>query len=138
VKVLDDSSKSSVEAGQGFVDSSLAGKIESSHESPFVRRGFVVRAGVVVTHGVSPSLIYPLIGFICKKKERKSRDFPRKTAISRHSQSTILLPKVQFERPVKRLSKPFFPVFQGFNRGQFQPCFLVFTVRSAEGRKRFG
>jgi len=43
--------------------------------------------------------------------------------------------KVQFERLVKRLSTPFFPVFQGFNPIQFQPCFPVFTVRSAEGRK---
>jgi hypothetical protein len=43
--------------------------------------------------------------------------------------------KVQFERPVKRLSKPFFSVFHRFNPGQFQPSFSVFTVRSAEGRK---
>src|SRR5256885_15056992 len=44
--------------------------------------------------------------------------------------------EVTFERPVKGLSRPFFPVFQGFNRGQFQPCFLVPDVRSAEGRNR--
>ena len=43
--------------------------------------------------------------------------------------------KVQFERPVKRLSRPFFLVFQNSNRSQFQPCFPVFAVRSAEGRK---
>src|SRR5689334_1166086 len=42
--------------------------------------------------------------------------------------------KVQFERPVKRLLKPFFYVFQQSNLAQFQPCFLVLTVRSAEGR----
>jgi hypothetical protein len=41
----------------------------------------------------------------------------------------------QFERPVKSLSPPHLYVFQGFNRGQFPACFLVFTVRSAEGRK---
>jgi len=51
--------------------------------------------------------------------------------------------KPQFERPVQSLSTSLFPVFQGSNRGQFQPCFSVFTVRSAEGRKpletrRFG
>ena len=43
--------------------------------------------------------------------------------------------KVQFERPVKRLSRPFFLVSESSNRGQFQPCFSLFTVRSAEGRK---
>jgi len=43
--------------------------------------------------------------------------------------------KVQFERPVKRLSTTFFPVFQVVNSFQFQPCFPVFTVRSAEGYK---
>jgi len=43
--------------------------------------------------------------------------------------------KVQFERPVKRLSKPFFYVFQQSNPTQFQPSFRALTVRSAEGRK---
>src|SRR5438270_10864661 len=43
--------------------------------------------------------------------------------------------KPQFDRAVTERSKPFSCVFQGFNRGQFQPCFLVFTVRSAAGRK---
>jgi len=42
--------------------------------------------------------------------------------------------KPQFDRAVTERSKPFFPVFQGFNQAQFQPCFPVFTVRSAEGR----
>ncbi len=45
--------------------------------------------------------------------------------------------KVQFERPVKRLSKPLFSVFPGSNPAQFWPSFSVFTVRSAEGRKPF-
>ena len=50
--------------------------------------------------------------------------------------SVLLKTKVkpQFDRAVTEQSKPFFPVFQGFNRGQFQSCFPVFTVRSAEGR----
>jgi hypothetical protein len=43
--------------------------------------------------------------------------------------------KPQFDRTVTERSKPFFTVFQGSNHGQFQPCFPVFTVRSAEGRK---
>jgi hypothetical protein len=42
--------------------------------------------------------------------------------------------KLQFERPVESLSTPLFSAFQGSNRGQFQPCFLVQGVRSAEGR----
>jgi hypothetical protein len=42
--------------------------------------------------------------------------------------------KVQFDRAVTERSKAIFPIFQGSNRGQFQPCFCVFTVRSAEGR----
>jgi hypothetical protein len=45
--------------------------------------------------------------------------------------------KPQFEKPVKRLSMPFFSVFQRSNLAQFQPSFSVFTVRSAEGRKPF-
>jgi hypothetical protein len=44
--------------------------------------------------------------------------------------------KPQFERPVESLSTPLFSVFQGSNRGQFRPCFLVQGVRSAEGRGR--
>jgi hypothetical protein len=43
--------------------------------------------------------------------------------------------EVQFDKTVIRLSKPFFPVFHGFNLAQFQPCFFVFAVQSAEGRK---
>jgi hypothetical protein len=42
--------------------------------------------------------------------------------------------KVQFDRAVTDRSKPFFPVFQDFYPAQFQPCFSVFAVRSAEGR----
>jgi hypothetical protein len=42
--------------------------------------------------------------------------------------------KVPFDRPVTERSKRFSPVFQGSNRGQFQPCFRFFSVRSAEGR----
>jgi len=45
--------------------------------------------------------------------------------------------KVQFDRAVTERSKAIFPVFQGFSRGQFQPSFSAFTVRSAEGRKPF-
>src|ERR1044071_1382804 len=41
----------------------------------------------------------------------------------------------QFDKTVKRLSKPFFYVFQQSNPTQFQPSFSVLTVRSAEGRK---
>jgi hypothetical protein len=41
----------------------------------------------------------------------------------------------QFDKTVKRLSKPLFHVFQQSNPAQFQPVFSVFTVRSAEGRK---
>jgi hypothetical protein len=33
--------------------------------------------------------------------------------------------EVQFDRTVTERSKPFFPVFQGSNRGRFWPCFLV-------------
>jgi hypothetical protein len=46
--------------------------------------------------------------------------------------------KPQFDRAVDRTVEAFFSVFQGFNRGQFRRCFLVSTVRSAEGRKRKG
>jgi hypothetical protein len=46
--------------------------------------------------------------------------------------------EVQFDRAVTERSKPFLPVFQGSNCGQFQPCFLVFTVRSAEGHNLDG
>jgi hypothetical protein len=42
--------------------------------------------------------------------------------------------KPQFDRAVDRTVEVFFPAFQGFNQAQFQPCFLVFAVRSAEGR----
>jgi hypothetical protein len=42
---------------------------------------------------------------------------------------------VQFDRAVDRTVEAFFPVFHGFNRFQFRPCFSVLTVRSAEGRK---
>jgi len=42
--------------------------------------------------------------------------------------------KPQFDRAVTERSKPFFSIFQGFNPVQFQPCFSVFAVRSAEGR----
>jgi hypothetical protein len=44
--------------------------------------------------------------------------------------------KVPFDRPVTERSKRFSPVFQGSNRGQFQPCFRFFSVRSAEGRNQ--
>jgi hypothetical protein len=44
--------------------------------------------------------------------------------------------KVQFDRTVTERSKPFFFVFQPSDRAQFQPAFLLFSVRSAEGRKR--
>ena len=43
--------------------------------------------------------------------------------------------KPQFDRAVDRAVEAFFLVFQDFNQAQFQPCFRVFTVRSAEGRK---
>jgi hypothetical protein len=43
--------------------------------------------------------------------------------------------KVQFDWTVDRAVEALFPVFHGSNRGQFQPCFPVFTVRSAEGYK---
>ena len=43
--------------------------------------------------------------------------------------------KVQFDRAVTERSKALLPVFQPSNRAQFQPCFLVPGVRSAEGRK---
>jgi hypothetical protein len=50
--------------------------------------------------------------------------------------SVLLKTKVkpQFDSPVDRTVEVFFPAFQGFNQAQFQPCFLVFAVRSAEGR----
>jgi len=41
--------------------------------------------------------------------------------------------KVQFDWTVDRAVEALFSVFHGSNRGQFQPCFVVFTVRSAEG-----
>jgi hypothetical protein len=41
--------------------------------------------------------------------------------------------KPQFDSPVDRTVEAFFLAFQGFNQAQFQPCFLVFAVRSAEG-----
>ena len=43
--------------------------------------------------------------------------------------------KPQFDRAVTDRSKAIVLVFQGSNRGQFQPCFCFLTVRSAEGRK---
>jgi hypothetical protein len=51
--------------------------------------------------------------------------------------SVLLKTKVkpQFDRTVDRTVEALFPAFQGFNQAQFQPCFLVFTVRSAEGYK---
>jgi len=42
--------------------------------------------------------------------------------------------EVQFDKTVTRQSKPVFLVFEGLNPVQFQPCFSVFAVRSAEGR----
>jgi hypothetical protein len=42
--------------------------------------------------------------------------------------------KPQFDRAVDRTVEGLFSVFQGFNPAQFQPCFSVFAVRSAEGR----
>jgi len=42
--------------------------------------------------------------------------------------------KPQFDRPVTERSKLFFRVFQRSNLAQFQACFLVSGVRSAEGR----
>jgi hypothetical protein len=41
--------------------------------------------------------------------------------------------KVPFNRPMTERSKPFFSDFQDSNRAQFQPCFTVSSVRSAEG-----
>ena len=51
--------------------------------------------------------------------------------------STLLKTKAkpQFERTVDRTVEGFFRVFQPSNRAQFQACFPVLTVRSAEGRK---
>jgi hypothetical protein len=43
--------------------------------------------------------------------------------------------KVPFDRAVDRAVEPFFLVFHDSNPVQFQPCFLVFAVRSAEGHK---
>ena len=43
--------------------------------------------------------------------------------------------KVQFDRAVTERLKFLFSVFQSSNQAQFQPCFLVSAVRSAEGRK---
>jgi len=42
--------------------------------------------------------------------------------------------KPRFDSPMTERSKPLFSIFKGSNRGQFQPYFPVFTVRSAEGR----
>jgi hypothetical protein len=44
--------------------------------------------------------------------------------------------KPQFDRSVTERFEAFFYVFQASNRAQFQPCFLLPGVRSAEGRKR--
>ena len=61
----------------------------------------------------------------------------RPSAIDPPPISVLLKTKAepQFDRTVDRTVEAFFPVFQGFNQAQFQPCFLVFTVRSAGGRK---
>jgi hypothetical protein len=40
----------------------------------------------------------------------------------------------QFDSTVDRAVEAFFCVFPQFNLAQFQPCFFVFAVRSAEGR----
>jgi hypothetical protein len=43
--------------------------------------------------------------------------------------------KPQFDRAVTERSKLIFCVFRWSNQAQFQPCFLVSSVRSAEGRQ---
>ena len=61
----------------------------------------------------------------------------RSSAIDPTPHSALLKTKAQpqFERPFKSLSTPLSYVFHGSNRDQFLARFLVFTVRSAEGRK---
>jgi hypothetical protein len=44
--------------------------------------------------------------------------------------------KVEFDRTVTERSKFVFRVFRRSNQVHFLACFFVFTVRSAEGRKR--
>jgi hypothetical protein len=46
--------------------------------------------------------------------------------------------EVQFDRTVTDRSKLLFCVFQPSNPAQFQPCFWLLTVRSAEGRSAPG
>jgi hypothetical protein len=43
--------------------------------------------------------------------------------------------KPQFDRTVDQAVEALFGVFQPPNHDQFQHCFFVFTVRSAEGRR---
>src|SRR6476646_4467135 len=73
------------------------------------------------------------IGALCAP--RPSACVPSATDPTPHKVLLKTKAKVQFERPVKRLSTSFFYVFQQSNPTQFQPSFSVLTVRSAEGRK---
>src|ERR1051326_4147580 len=42
--------------------------------------------------------------------------------------------KLQLDRTVTERSRPAFRIFQRSDLAQFQPCFVAFTVRAAEGR----
>src|SRR6185369_13615875 len=85
---------------------------------------------------MSQLCLYPHKESHCNEKRANwpaiSREIPPFPAC----QSTILLPKPQFDKTVTRQSKPVFLAFQGFNHDQFRLCLLVFTVRSVEGCKR--
>jgi hypothetical protein len=77
---------------------------------------------------------------VSRSRAIKSPDFvalclrPSATTPTPHRALLKTKAKVQFNRAVTERLKPFFSVFQRFNRARLSACFLVFTVRSAEGR----
>jgi hypothetical protein len=78
-------------------------------------------------HQMPRSPDHPIFAALCLR--------PSATDPTPHSRLLKTKVKVQFDRTVTERSNALFCVFQRSNPAQFQLCFSVFTVRSAEGYK---
>src|SRR6478609_10316585 len=93
-------------------------------------------------HPISPSFVsFVVLGFPITRcpDHQITRSFaplclrPSATDPTPHRALLKTKAKVQFERPVKRLSTPFFHVFQGFNLGPISASFSRFRCWVGRG-----
>ena len=91
--------------------------------------GVGLRGFVFSDHPISRSPDHPILAALCLCPSARTPP-PIDVLL-------ITKAKVPFDRAVTERSKRFLAFFQRSNLAQFQPIFLVSTVRPAEGRKPF-